>query len=158
MFSITSVQQTVLLIFTILMFTDLIAYTESTKFELSFLQKVISDNETVSPAIMSINFGNRLLDEKSETQSLTRYKVDLLSKIFKKTVQRLRQKTKRIDLVFLIDSSSSVGKSNFMSEIKFVKKMLGDFNVSYNYTRVAIVTFSSQGKIVSAIEFNVEML
>lgn len=36
-----------------------------------------------------------------------------------------------------------------MSEIKFVKKMLGDFTVSINHTRVAIVTFSSQGKVVS---------
>lgn len=54
---------------------------------------------------------------------------------------------------FLIDSSSSVGKTNFLSEIKFVKKMLGDFTVSLNHTRVAIVTFSSQGKVVSYVYY-----
>lgn len=80
----------------------------------------------------------------------TRTKVETLSKVFKKSVQKIRQKTKRMDIVFLIDSSSSVGKKNFHSELKFVKKFLSDFNVSYNHTRVAIVTFSSQGKIVSA--------
>lgn len=76
-------------------------------------------------------------------------KLDTLSKVFKKSVQKIKHKQKRIDVVFLIDSSSSVGKNNFHSELKFVKKFLSDFNVSFNHTRVAIVTFSSQGKIVS---------
>lgn len=81
-----------------------------------------------------------------------RTKVETLSKVFKMSVQRIKHKQKRMDIVFLIDSSSSVGKNNFHSELKFVKKFLSDFNVSFNHTRVAIVTFSSQGKIVSAVQ------
>lgn len=79
----------------------------------------------------------------------TKSRVEELSKVFKSTIYQIRQKHKKIDIVFLIDSSSSVGKQNFLSEMKFVVKFLSDFNVSFNYTRVAIVTFSSQGKIVS---------
>jgi sushi, von Willebrand factor type A, EGF and pentraxin domain-containing protein 1 len=45
-----------------------------------------------------------------------------------------------------------VGKKNFKNEIKFVKKLLGDFIVSKNYTRVAVVTFSSVAKVVSKID------
>lgn len=75
-------------------------------------------------------------------------KVHELSAVLKTTIHRIRQQYKKIDIVFLIDSSSSVGKSNFRSELKFVTKFLSDFNVSFNYTRVSIVTFSSQEKIV----------
>lgn len=95
--------------------------------------------------IRPINIGKFHKLDSSQNKS----KVDILSTIFRNSVQKIRHKNKRIDVVFLIDSSSSVGKFNFVSEIKFVKKMLSDFNVSYNHTRVAIVTFSSHGKIVS---------
>lgn len=71
-----------------------------------------------------------------------------LSDIMKDTIHRIRQQFKKIDIVFLIDSSSSVGKSNFISELRFVVKFLSDFNVSFNYTRVGIVTFSSEDQIV----------
>lgn len=81
--------------------------------------------------------------------SVIKAKVDRLSGSFKKSVEKIKIKHKRVDIVFLIDASSSVGKANFHSEIKFVKKLLSDFNVSYNYTRVAVITFSSQMKIVS---------
>lgn len=53
----------------------------------------------------------------------------------------------RLELVFLVDSSASVGAENFFNEIKFVKKLLADFAVSYNQTRVAVVTFSSKNKV-----------
>lgn len=76
-------------------------------------------------------------------------KVNELSVVLKRTIHRIRQKYKKIDVVFLLDGSSSVGKNSFLSELKFVRKFLSDFNVSYNYTRVSLVTFSSQGRIVS---------
>lgn len=75
-------------------------------------------------------------------------RIEELSTILKETIHRIRQQFKKIDIVFLIDSSSSVGKSNFLSELRFVIKFLSDFNVSFNYTRVAVVTFSSQEQIV----------
>ncbi|KAL1489566.1 hypothetical protein ABEB36_013519 [Hypothenemus hampei] len=49
----------------------------------------------------------------------------------------------RLDIVFLVDASSSVGDYNFKSELKFIKKLLSDITVDYNHTRVAVVSFSS---------------
>lgn len=80
---------------------------------------------------------------------MTRNKFQQFSEIFKNSITKLKKTHKKIDLVFLVDSSSSVGKMNFLSEIKFVKKVLADFTVSFNHTRVAVVTFSSVGKVVS---------
>lgn len=71
-----------------------------------------------------------------------------------RTVELLRRKiqsmqeNKKNDLVFLIDSSHSVGNANFRSEVKFVRKMLNGFKVTYNFTRVAVVPFSSSKKVV----------
>lgn len=87
---------------------------------------------------------------KSSENSNTKSKFQKSSETFKSSITKLKKGHKKIDLVFLIDSSSSVGKSNFQSEIKFVKKVLADFTVSYNNTRVGIVSFSSVGKVVSA--------
>lgn len=77
--------------------------------------------------------------------------LETMSNTFRKTINKIKMKHKRIDIVFLVDSSSSVGKENFVNEISFVKRLLSDFNVSFNYTRVALITFSSRGKIVSDI-------
>lgn len=98
---------------------------------------IIDDNEN---AIDS----NKVTNPKSESS-----KVEILSDTFKNNINKIKSLYKKVDIVFLIDASSSVGKNNFLSEIKFVKKLLSDFTVSYNYTRVAVVTFSSQGKVVS---------
>lgn len=71
-----------------------------------------------------------------------------------RTVELLRSKIKSLqenkknDLVFLIDSSYSVGNANFRSEVKFVRKVLNGFKVTYNFTRVAVVPFSSSRKVV----------
>lgn len=152
------------------LFYAIILCKSDAKFEKDLLQQIDAKDVDVN---IYLNYGNRKMLKPMTTAALNSFltgsgksaggggssgisgsganksKVDILSKIFKNSVQNLRQKTKRVDLVFLIDSSSSVGKVNFLSEIRFVKKMLGDFNVSFNYTRVAIVTFSSLGKIVS---------
>ncbi|XP_055618198.1 sushi, von Willebrand factor type A, EGF and pentraxin domain-containing protein 1-like [Toxorhynchites rutilus septentrionalis] len=110
------------------------------------------------------NFGESLVDnEQAEALSISneilknensviKVKVDRLSGSFKKNVEKIKFKHKRVDIVFLIDASSSVGKTNFISEIKFVKKLLSDFNVSFNYTRVAVITFSSRKKIFRHID------
>lgn len=89
-------------------------------------------------------------DENSTELVVAKANFNKLSAIFKQSIVKLKQKHKRIDLVFLVDSSSSVGKSNFQNEVKFVKKILADFTVSFNNTRVAVVTFSSPGKVVSS--------
>ena len=52
------------------------------------------------------------------------------------------------DLVFLVDSSASVGAENFYNEIKFIRKLLADFTVSYNTTRVVVITYSSVNQVI----------
>lgn len=52
------------------------------------------------------------------------------------------------DLVFLLDSSGSVGEENFRFEVKFVRKVLHWFKVSVNHTRIAIVRFSNSVRMV----------
>lgn len=88
-------------------------------------------------------------NEVQHVNSVTKNKFERMSDVFKSSITKLKQKDKKIDLVFLLDSSSSVGKINFKSEIQFVKKVLADLTVAYNHTRVAVVTFSSAGKVVS---------
>ena len=50
--------------------------------------------------------------------------------------------------------SASVGINNFFNELKFVKKLLADFTVAPDATRVAIITFSSKHRV----ELNVNQL
>ncbi len=57
--------------------------------------------------------------------------------------------TYQVELVFLVDSSASVGAENFFNELKFVKKLLADFTVSTETARVAVITFSSKNRVVS---------
>ncbi|XP_042878589.1 sushi, von Willebrand factor type A, EGF and pentraxin domain-containing protein 1-like isoform X2 [Penaeus japonicus] len=80
-------------------------------------------------------------------------KVEVLGEILKSHVHQLRQAPgQRVELVFLVDASASVGAENFFNEIKFVKKLLADFAVSYNQTRVAVITFSSKSKVIRHID------
>ncbi len=78
-------------------------------------------------------------------------KVDRLGAVLKRGVSRLRSQG-RVDLVFLVDSSASVGAQNFYNEIKFIRKLLADFAVSAEATRVVIVTFSSVDKVIRQVD------
>ena len=81
-------------------------------------------------------------------------KVEFLGAVLKRHIADLRQtKNKQVELVFLVDNSGSVGSHNFFNEIKFVRKLLADFTVDENTTRVAIVTFSSRPKIIKHVDF-----
>ena len=57
-----------------------------------------------------------------------------------------------MDLVFLVDSSASVGAENFYNEIKFIRKLLADFTVSLNTTRVVVVTYSSVSHVMKQVD------
>lgn len=107
----------------------------------------VADNE-ISESSTALNLVESTTKQTADETVVVDSKVHELSAVLKSTIHRIRQQFKKMDIVFLIDSSSSVGKSNFRSELKFVVKFLSDFNVSFNYTRVSIVTFSSQEKIV----------
>jgi CUB/sushi domain-containing protein len=55
--------------------------------------------------------------------------------------------------VFLVDSSASVGADNFESELKFVRKLLADFTVSENATRVSVIAYSSPDSVVMFVKY-----
>uniref|UniRef100_A0A182K190 Sushi, von Willebrand factor type A, EGF and pentraxin domain-containing protein 1 n=1 Tax=Anopheles christyi TaxID=43041 RepID=A0A182K190_9DIPT len=71
---------------------------------------------------------------------------------FQDSISRLKGSNERLDIVFLIDASSSVGPNNFQSELRFVKKLLAGFDVSVNRTRIALVTFSSRKKVFRHVD------
>lgn len=80
-------------------------------------------------------------------------KVERLGRAFRSRVRRLRELSGRLELVFLVDESSSVGQTNFLNELKFVRKLLSDFPVVPTATRVAIVTFSSKNNVVARVDY-----
>ena len=61
-----------------------------------------------------------------------------------------------LDLVFVFDSSASVGKANFQKGIAFAKTIIDEFGISNSTsgTRVAVVTFSSTAKIIFNLKTN----
>ncbi|XP_058127266.1 sushi, von Willebrand factor type A, EGF and pentraxin domain-containing protein 1-like [Anopheles ziemanni] len=79
-------------------------------------------------------------------------RVEFVNGRFRKHINELKMAGDRLDIVFLIDASSSVGPSNFLSELRFVKKLLADLDVSMNRTRVAVVTFSSRTKVMRHVD------
>lgn len=98
----------------------------------------------MTPVAASSSAGN--LSESAES------KVERLGQAFKRNVRELREKSACMDLVFLVDESSSVGANNFLSELRFVRKMLSDFPVAPENTRVALVTFSSKTHVVTRVD------
>ncbi|KAK2725235.1 hypothetical protein QYM36_001622 [Artemia franciscana] len=100
-----------------------------------------------------LNYGHKKLKDDRHENSVLKSKVEVLGGILKKHVELLRSTpNQRIELVFLVDSSASVGSENFFNELKFVKKLLADFTVSYDTTRVSVVTFSSKNRVVRHID------
>uniref|UniRef100_A0A182PU12 Sushi, von Willebrand factor type A, EGF and pentraxin domain-containing protein 1 n=1 Tax=Anopheles epiroticus TaxID=199890 RepID=A0A182PU12_9DIPT len=71
---------------------------------------------------------------------------------FQENINMLKNGKQRLDIVFLVDASSSVGPINFQSELRFVKKLLLGLDVSINRTRIAVVTFSSRKKIFRHVD------
>ncbi|XP_060530297.1 sushi, von Willebrand factor type A, EGF and pentraxin domain-containing protein 1-like isoform X2 [Cylas formicarius] len=102
-----------------------------------------------------LNFGDKKLHKlKSDNleNAIFKSKLEVLGEIFKKNVEFFKM-SDRLDIVFLVDASSSVGDDNFRSELKFIKKMLSDITVDYNHTRVAVVTFSSPSNTVVNLNY-----
>ena len=62
-----------------------------------------------------------------------------------------------LDFVFVLDSSASVGKTNFKRGIKFVQTIIKEYGVSTEPqgTRVAIVTFNAAAQIRFNLATNV---
>ncbi|XP_052871110.1 sushi, von Willebrand factor type A, EGF and pentraxin domain-containing protein 1-like, partial [Anopheles cruzii] len=80
-------------------------------------------------------------------------RVHRVSQRFRETVAEMRRTSDdRLDIVFLVDASASVGRVNFGAELRFMRKLLADFDVSVNRTRVALVTFSSRRQVLRHID------
>ncbi|XP_015258797.1 PREDICTED: sushi, von Willebrand factor type A, EGF and pentraxin domain-containing protein 1 isoform X1 [Cyprinodon variegatus] len=92
------------------------------------------------------------LSSPSNLSESAERKVERLGQAFKRNVRVLREKSACLDLVFLVDESSSVGSNNFQSELRFIRKMLSDFPVAPENTRVALVTFSSKNHVVTRVD------
>nr|XP_040233470.2 sushi, von Willebrand factor type A, EGF and pentraxin domain-containing protein 1-like [Anopheles coluzzii] len=92
------------------------------------------------------------LDQTPSTTTSPDRRLEQANARFQANIGRLKRSNDRLDIVFLIDASSSVGRANFHSELRFVKKLLAGFDVSVNRTRVALVTFSSRKKVIRHVD------
>ncbi|KAK4887668.1 hypothetical protein RN001_003939 [Aquatica leii] len=100
------------------------------------------------------NYGdkkNLKLEKENLENAVIKSKVEVLGEVFKKHIDSLKV-WQKLDIVFLIDASSSVGEQNFKSELKFVKKLLSDVVVDYDHSRISIVTFSSKNSVVTNVD------
>lgn len=127
---------------------------------------LVSGWTNFQPMAPSLNFSFRLFPEASPgalgrlavpppsgEEEAVGSKVERLGRTFRSRVRRLRELSDRLELVFLVDESSSVGQTNFLNELKFVRKLLSDFPVVSTATRVAIVTFSSKNNVVARVDY-----
>lgn len=126
-----------------------IAILFTTNIVLLLAEKFLYD-DVVSNYSEFFNFGDKKLSKLNRSNlenAVIKSKVEVLGEVFKHEIDALKL-SGALDLVFLVDASSSIGESNFRSELKFVKKMMSDITVDYNHTRVAIVTFGSAENVV----------
>ena len=56
------------------------------------------------------------------------------------------------DLVFILDSSGSVGRENFGKMLRFATSIVDDLNIGKNATHVAVVTFSSRAWMIFPLD------
>lgn len=153
---------TVKLILMCLLITNVFVSRASPDYSYEDDEEIPGKVTTTTTEKASTSLLNLLPDENDEERmrmenDVIKVKLDMMSTTFRKTINKIKMKHKRIEMVFLVDSSSSVGKENFLNEISFVKRLLSDFNVSFNYTRVALITFSSRSKIVSKTDLELDL-
>lgn len=144
---------TIKLILTFVLITNVFVCRASTDYSYDDYEEIPDTlknlTEKSSTTSRNLIFDDDDEERKKMENDVIKERLDTMSTTFRKIINKIKMKHKRIEMVFLVDSSSSVGKENFVNEISFVKRLLSDFNVSFNYTRVALITFSSRSKIVS---------
>ena len=57
---------------------------------------------------------------------------------------------KKIDLLFILDRSGSIGKNNFKYAINFIAGLVKHFSISPSTTKVALISYATTVKV----EFN----
>lgn len=85
--------------------------------------------------------GGQQRDEFGKGNDVTRNKIDKLGEALKRKVNFLRSPAILVDLVFLVDSSASVGYQNFNNEIKFIRKVrvVNAFTIYRFYLSIYII-------------------
>ena len=58
----------------------------------------------------------------------------------------------KVDLLFVLDRSGSIGLSNFKQAILFIKALLKYFSISAGTTRVALISYSTH--VMTDFQFN----
>ena len=58
---------------------------------------------------------------------------------------------KRADVIFLIDSSSSIWPPNFRKQLAFVADVIDDLDISTDVMRVGVVTFGDRAQVVLSL-------
>lgn len=97
---------------------------------------------------LDFDSSNLVVDQTSKN------KVENLGFVLKKHIHLLRRSSDtQVDLIFLIDSSASVGRTDFQNELKFVRKLLSDFTVDNNHTKISVITFSSKRFVLRQIDY-----
>lgn len=114
----------------------------------------IKTNDDISEGYKEFfNFGDKKLSKLNRSNlenAIIKSKVEVLGQVFKKNIDAIKTH-RELDLILLVDGSSSVGEINFKSELKFVKKLLSDVTVDYNHTRVSVISFSAPENVVSVV-------
>ena len=62
----------------------------------------------------------------------------------------------KTDLAFMVDSSTSVGESNFQEAKDFVWSVMRNFPISNNDTRVAVIRYSTQANVIFDFQFSAD--
>ncbi|XP_046385384.1 sushi, von Willebrand factor type A, EGF and pentraxin domain-containing protein 1-like isoform X2 [Ischnura elegans] len=108
----------------------------------------------VTEPSMSILQDEKLVKNPTARENIpVKSRADVLGGTLRRLLRKLKEgEDPRLELVFLVDSSASVGAENFFNEIRFVRKLLSDFTVSSNAVRVALVTFSSRNRVIRHID------
>ena len=60
-----------------------------------------------------------------------------------------------MDLVILMDSSGSIGLSNFRKEIRFVKSIIENLEINQNASRVSIIRYSNNAEVITHLNTDV---
>ncbi|XP_014676683.1 PREDICTED: sushi, von Willebrand factor type A, EGF and pentraxin domain-containing protein 1-like [Priapulus caudatus] len=95
----------------------------------------------------------RLALKHARLAALLRRRPDDQSRAFLSQLQRLRHSNdSRVDVVFVVDSSDSVGADNFAHLVGFVRRTLTHFRVAPDATRVAVVRVTTQGRASVAVD------
>ncbi|XP_023932357.1 matrilin-4-like [Lingula anatina] len=54
--------------------------------------------------------------------------------------------TQKIDLVFVVDESTSIWQPNFMKQLKFLSRITEDFEIGQNATQIGVLTFATNAR------------